>query len=641
MTKTPQQILETTFGFNQFRPLQQQIIDSLLAGHDNFVLMPTGGGKSVCFQIPAIIMPGTAIVVSPLISLMQDQVNALRANGVKAAYYNSALDSDSARRVLAEFHNAELDLLYVAPEKLMSHSFLERLQSININLFAIDEAHCVSQWGPDFRPEYMQLGQLRQHFSNIPVIALTATADKQTRADIRQCLNLQKADFHLASFNRPNIRYTVIDKQKPTNQLIAFLQQQKNNSGIVYCCTRKKVEAVAEKLKAQGYNAAAYHAGLSSDVRQKAQDDFQRDDVQIIVATVAFGMGIDKSNVRFVVHYDIPKNIEAYYQETGRAGRDSLPAEALLLYGLADIAMVRGLIQNNGNELQRRIETHKLSAMTAYAEATTCRRQVLLNYFSEQLAAACGNCDVCLNPPQQFDATVAAQKALSCVYRVNQRFGLEHVINILRGANTQKIQQFGHQRLSTYNIGNDYSQHEWYSIFRQLIHLGFLEQDVANYSVLKFTENSRALLKGEVQLQLAKPRLQAEKIKKPKARKAKITLDYDEDLFQKLRSLRKQLSSEQSVAPFIVFSDVSLHEMAAELPNNNQAFLAITGVGQTKLELYGPQFMQAIREYRSELLEQHLDTAQFLFKTQNPASQPPWHVPPFNGSSASGLLRFI
>ena len=382
--KTPEKVLQQVFGFDGFRPMQEAVITSVLAGRDNFVIMPTGGGKSLCYQIPALLSSGVAIVVSPLISLMQDQVNALQANGISAAYYNSSLQPSEARQTLAKLHHNALSLFYIAPESLMSDSFLARLETIDVSLFAIDEVHCVSQWGPDFRPEYLKLSQLRELFPSVPILALTATADKQTQEDIRQTLRLAKADFHLASFDRPNIRYTVLEKHQPFQQLSHFLAQHHKEAGIIYCMTRNRVDEIAGKLQSAGLSAAAYHAGMSSDARKKTQDDFQKDDVDIVVATVAFGMGIDKPNVRFVVHYDLPKNIEGYYQETGRAGRDNLPSEALLLFGINDTAVVRGIVENNANEMQRRIEVHKLSAMTDFCEAQTCRRNVLLNYFGEE-----------------------------------------------------------------------------------------------------------------------------------------------------------------------------------------------------------------------------------------------------------------
>ncbi|MCD6580192.1 MAG: DNA helicase RecQ, partial [Desulfuromusa sp.] len=501
------QTLNDVFGYQSFRPYQEEIINSLIQGQDAFVLMPTGGGKSLCFQIPALHRTGIAIVVSPLISLMKDQVDALQANGVRAACYNSSLGVVEARQVLAQLHAGQLDLLYVAPERLLSADFLERLRSFEIALFAIDEAHCVSQWGHDFRPEYTGLGRLRNYFPTVPMVALTATAEKQTRLDILHHLNLQNAYQVIASFDRPNIRYTVIDKAKPYLQLSAFLDSHHDESGIVYCLSRKRVDEVARKLQLDGLKAAAYHAGLPAAERKQTQDDFIRDDVQIVVATVAFGMGIDKPNVRFVVHYDLPKNLESYYQETGRAGRDGLPAEALLLFGYGDIAIGRGLIEKGGNPEQKRIEIHKLNAMVGFAESGTCRRRALLGYFGENLEKDCGNCDICLNPPERYDASEDARKALSCVYRVGQRFGIGHVIEVLRGAKTQRIFDLRHDKLSTYGIGRDQNQDHWSHLLRQLIHYGYLEQDIGNYSILKLTEAARPLLRGETELTITKPRI--------------------------------------------------------------------------------------------------------------------------------------
>jgi len=595
MPSDPLKTLQHVFGFQQFRPLQEDVIDALIAGEDAFVLMPTGGGKSLCYQIPALHRPGVALVVSPLISLMKDQVDALRVNGVRAACFNSSLSAEEAKRVLAQLHGEQLDLLYVSPERLLSESFLERLSALPIALFAIDEAHCVSQWGHDFRPEYVQLGQLRDLFPAVPMIALTATAEKQTRLDILQRLRLQQARQVIAGFDRPNIRYTVIDKAKPFLQLCAFLETRQQESGIVYCLSRKRVEEVAERLRQDGINAAAYHAGLAAEGRKRVQDDFLRDDLQIVVATVAFGMGIDKPNVRFVVHYDLPKNIESYYQETGRAGRDGLPAEALLLFGYGDIAISRGLIEKSVNQEQKRIEIHKLNAMVGFAESGTCRRRALLGYFNETLDQDCGNCDICLNPPERYDATEDARKVLSCVYRVGQRFGIGHVIEVIRGAKTQRIYDLQHDQLSTYGIGREQNQDHWSHLLRQLIHYGYLEQDIVNYSVLKLTENARPLLRGEATLTITKPRLKAVKKKKPE-RKI-VGLEYDQELFNLLRLRRKEIADRDGVPPYVVFGDASLAEMAATLPTDDEAFLGINGVGQTKLQRYGAEFIDEIVGY--------------------------------------------
>ncbi len=591
------QILQQVFGYKQFRENQRQIIDQVVGGGDAFVLMPTGGGKSICYQIPAMLRNGVGIVVSPLISLMKDQVDTLLANGVRAACYNSSLSAPEARQVLARLQAGELDLLYVAPERLLNDDFLERLRRLEIALFAIDEAHCVSQWGHDFRPEYIQLGRLQQMFPGVPMLALTATAEKQTRLDILERLNLHNSLQVIAGFDRPNIRYTLIDKQKPYEQLKQFLAGRTEEAGIVYALSRKRVEEIATKLQAAGYRAAAYHAGLDAATRRSVQEKFLRDDVQIVVATVAFGMGIDKPNVRFVVHYDLPKNIESYYQETGRAGRDGLPAEALLLFGYGDIVISRGLIEKSDNPDQKRIELQKLSAMVAFAEAGTCRRQALLGYFGEHLKQACGNCDICLDPPERFDGTEQARKALSCVYRVGQRFGIGHVVDVLRGAKTERIYSLRHEQLSTWGIGREESQEHWSHLLRQLIHLGYLEQDMANYSVLKLTESARPLLRGEIDLSLSRPRVKPQR-KKKAARKI-VGIEYDEQLFQLLRARRKQIADREAVPPYVVFGDASLAEMAATLPTNDNALLDINGVGQTKLERYGAEFIAEIVGYMS------------------------------------------
>jgi ATP-dependent DNA helicase RecQ len=587
--------LRRVFGLHEFRPLQREIIDTLIAGDDAFVLMPTGGGKSLCYQLPALVRDGVALVVSPLISLMKDQVDALTANGVAAAFYNSALGSDAARQVLARLHGGELDLLYVAPERLMNPAFVERLGSIPLALIAVDEAHCVSQWGHDFRPEYAQLGGLRQTFPDVPLIALTATADPHTRSDIVRVLALEHARQFVSSFDRPNIRYTVLEKHRPMDQLQRFLQAHRNESGIVYALSRKRTEEIATQLELAGIDAAAYHAGLAADVRQEVQERFIRDDLEIVVATVAFGMGIDKPDVRFVVHYDLPKHIEGYYQETGRAGRDGLAAEALLLYGTQDVVTARRLIESNENPEQRRIESHKLQAMVGLAESLTCRRRVLLGYFGEHLDTDCGNCDVCLNPPATYDATVDAQKALSCVYRVGERFGVKHVVDVLRGADTERIRSLGHDRLSTYAIGADAGDAEWTSILRQLIHLGLLEQDVANYSVLKLTEAARPVLRGEKSLTLARPRIRQKTRKRPKA--ARDLEPGDVELFEALRKLRKRLADDQGVPPYVIFGDATLTQMSRDKPRTEDALLEINGVGQVKLERYGAEFLDVIATF--------------------------------------------
>ncbi|MEJ2201625.1 MAG: RecQ family ATP-dependent DNA helicase [Desulfuromonadaceae bacterium] len=470
---------------------------------------------------------------------------------------------------------------------------MDRLKEIPIALFAIDEAHCISQWGHDFRPEYIQLGCLRRHVPGVPLIALTATADSQTRGDILNRLDLHQAVCHIASFDRPNIRYLVVEKHRPAAQLLAFLQQHPDEAGIVYALSRKRVEEVAARLEEEGLKAAPYHAGLPDDERRRVQEAFQRDELQVVVATVAFGMGIDKPNVRFVVHYDMPKNIESYYQETGRAGRDGLAAEALLLFGHGDMALARGLIEKGGNPEQNRIELHKLNAMAGFAEAQNCRRRVLLGYFGERLDEDCGNCDVCLQPPETYDATEDARKALSCVFRVGQRFGTGHVIDVLRGSQNQRLLDLGHDRLSTYGIGSEKSREDWGGLLRQLIHLGYLRQDVANYSILKLTEQARPLLRGEQPLMLPRPRIKVRAQKKVGRRKIG-DFDYDEELFQALRGVRKRLAEQAGVPPFVVCGDATLAEMAESRPTDTTSLLQISGVGKHKAARYGAEFIEEI-----------------------------------------------
>lgn len=599
---TPQQVLSQVFGYSEFRTGQLDIIEQALNHRDSLVIMPTGGGKSLCFQIPALLMSGLTIVVSPLISLMKDQVDTLQANGVAAAYLNSSQTREESMQVLNAMQYGEIKLIYVAPERILQPSFLERIQQLHISLIAIDEAHCISQWGHDFRPEYASLGQIKSVLPTPPIMALTATADDATRQEISSRLNLNDPFYHQASFDRPNIRYTLYEKFKPFTQLLQYLKTQDNNSGIIYCTTRKQVEETAFKLQQQNYSVLGYHGGMEHSERMSVQESFIRGDTDIVVATVAFGMGIDKPDVRFVIHYNIPKNIESYYQETGRAGRDGMAAEAVMLYDPSDTGRVRFLIEQGNNPAQQQVEHQKLNAMAAFAEAQTCRRQVLLHYFGEYGSSKCGNCDICLDPPQHFDGTVVAQKALSCVYRVQQNFGVAYVIDVLRGSKNQRVLEYGHDKLTTYGIGVEHSAEYWLSIFRQLIHLGYLRQDITRSSILVLNPEARSALKGEKVIELAVPRLQAisKSSGSAKGRSRKDDYDYDEVLFAKLRTLRKTIADAQGVPPYVVFNDASLAEMAEQQPQTPYELLRVNGVGERKLEKFGDDFLALIREYQFE-----------------------------------------
>ena len=596
----PIQLLHSIFGYDRFRGLQAEIIDQVLAGGDALVLMPTGGGKSLCYQIPAMLRPGTGVVISPLIALMQDQVSALLQLGVKAAFLNSSLDGETQREVEGRFLAGELDLLYVAPERLLTERFLALLDQARLSLFAIDEAHCVSQWGHDFRADYWQLSLLHQRFPKVPRIALTATADARTRREIVERLGLREAKIFCGGFDRPNIRYAVGLKHNPRQQLLDFIRREHaGDAGIVYCLSRKKVEETADWLCTKGLQALPYHAGLPAQTRQENHRRFLLEEGVIVVATIAFGMGIDKPNVRFVAHLDLPKSLEAYYQETGRAGRDGLPANAWMVYGLQDVITLRSMVEaSEADEAHKRVERHKLDAMLGYCELTSCRRQTLLNYFGDRLDRPCGNCDNCLEPVQTWDATEAARKALSCVYRTGQRFGAHHVIDVLLGKSSEKARGFGHDRLSTFGIGKDLSEKQWLSVFRQLMTQGFLVVDWEAHGALRLSESCRPILRGERSLSLRRDGEIKGKVAREARRSAIRFADAnDENLFQALRALRRRLANEQDVPPYVILHDAVLMEMVQRRPHNHAQLGHITGIGERKLELYGDQFLAVIRAH--------------------------------------------
>jgi ATP-dependent DNA helicase RecQ len=587
-------LLKQFFGFDSFRPLQEEIIRDALAGRDVLALLPTGGGKSLCFQLPALARDGLTVVISPLISLMKDQVDALQAGGVPATFLNSSLKADEARTRLRGLHAGEFRLLYVAPERMMLSGFLSDLRRWNVNLLAIDEAHCISEWGHDFRPEYRRLAELRQHFPDVPLMALTATATERVRLDIAKQLHLREPKRYVASFNRPNLSYRVQPKSKAYEQVLYFVSMRANESGIVYCQSRKSAETVALRLSSDGVLAKPYHAGLDASERSMNQELFLRDEVRVICATIAFGMGINKPNVRFVVHHDLPKNVEGYYQETGRAGRDGLPSECLLLFSAGDAVKYSRFIEEVSDEKQRQIATAQLRQMVDFAESRQCRRAALLRYFGEDFRESnCGGCDNCLTPRETYDGTLAGQKFLSCVYRVREKsginFGINQIVEVLAGAETENIIKWDHHTVSTYGIGKELSRVEWRNVGRELIRMGYLRQAAEKFNVLQLTAQGQAALRERQSIRLTKS-VTAPKQAQPRAGEVSC----DEALFERLRRLRKRLADERGVPPYIVFSDVSLRQMARDYPANTEEFARISGVGEQKLRRFGKVFIAEI-----------------------------------------------
>ncbi|WP_316228110.1 MULTISPECIES: DNA helicase RecQ [unclassified Bradyrhizobium] len=597
MAADPLSILKTVFGYDSFRGRQRDIIDHVTAGHHAFVLMPTGGGKSLCYQIPALARPGIGLVISPLIALMEDQVTALRQAGVKAAALNSRLWGAEKDLLWQDIERGELDLLYMAPETLLKPENLNRLTSAQLSLIAIDEAHCVSQWGHDFRPEYRALSCLAERFPAVPRIALTATADAPTRAEIVEHLNIGVENSFVSGFDRPNIRYGAAEKTSTIQQTLRFLESRKGESGIVYCLSKRKTEDVAAALTDHGFTALPYHAGMEMKAREANQRRFQLEQGLIMVATIAFGMGIDKPDVRFVLHVDLPSSIEAYYQETGRAGRDGLPSETLMLYGADDIALRRRFIdESEASDARKRTERRKLDALLGFAESCQCRRQVLLRYFGDD-CEPCGNCDVCLDPPATFDGTIAAQKLLSCVHRTGERFGQAHVVAVLLGETDERIERLGHDQLSTFGIGKEHDRNAWRSIVRQLVAHGLITVDVSGHGGLSISPEGRQFLRDKPPLSLRV----LKKAKRDRASRDRQTAQTfpaaDRDLFEKLRVKRMELAKAQNVPPYVIFHDKTLAEMAARRPRSVAEFAAIPGAGAVKLARYGEAFLTVINDH--------------------------------------------
>ena len=591
-----QDILQSVFGFQSFRPPQDQIIDSVIAGDDAMVIMPTGCGKSLCYQIPSLVREGCGVVVSPLIALMQDQVSALKLLGVRAAFLNSTLDPSEAAEIESDLRNGTLDLLYIAPERLNQNRTIALLQSATISLFAIDEAHCVSQWGHDFRADYLQLSMLAELFPEVPRIALTATADERTRGEIINRLGLEHGGHFIAGFDRPNIRYRIALKHNAKTQLLKFLKEEhQRDAGIVYCLSRKKTEEIAHWLTLQGFNALPYHAGLPTQTRATNQARFLREEGVIVVATIAFGMGIDKPDVRFVAHLDLPKTVESYYQETGRAGRDGMPADAWMVYGLQDVIKLRQMMSTSeGSEEHKRAEQHRLNAMLGFCEITSCRRQALLAYFDDHMPNPCGNCDTCLEPADTWDGTESARMALSTAYLTGQRFGVNHLIDVLRGSEGEKIFQFEHHTISVYGIGKALSNDQWRSVFRQLVARGLLSVDLERFGALRLEERCRPLLRGEETIELRRDLKQ--KTTKRQTR-SPLPNDIDVTLWEALRDCRRGFAEEQNVPPYVIFHDSTLQEMCVSLPSSLERLAEISGVGERKLEKYGPAFVGVINQH--------------------------------------------